>query len=407
MEITAARPRILFLAHLLPLPLDSGAQIKSYHTLQTLAANYDITLLAFVRSEEENQHIKNLRSFCVGGVQTVPIARSKARNITDAATALLTRNSFIVSRDHVPAMQKAVIERLTKQKYAAVHIDHLQMAQYVLPRRSGARLILDHHNIESVIIKRLSETTDSRAMRIYAAQEWPKLQRYEVGVCKQCDAVVTVTDEDATTLRLLAPELKNVTVVPIGVDGEYFCPLPRHESKTLLSIGTMHWQPNIDAIMWFYEAIYPLIKQQVPDVRLNIVGPKPPGRVSSLSISDRSVSVPGHVEDVRMPAEECAAFIVPLLAGGGMRVKILNALSMALPVVSTHVGAEGIAVTHEKDILIANNPEAFARACVRLINDPRLRAQLGDAGRQLVETRYSWNAVGRRLLSVYHHALTA
>ncbi len=400
------RPRLLFLAHLLPFPLDGGAKIKSYHTLRALASAYDITLLALIRTDDENQYLKDLKPFCTGGIQTVPIARSGVRNVADAAASLLLRQSFIVSRDHVPAMQKAVRARLDGHRFAAVHIDHLQMAQYVLPRRTGARLILDHHNIESMIIKRLAETTPSRAMRLYAAQEWPKLERYEANICKQCDAVLTVTEEDAITVRLLSPEVKSVTAIPIGVDGEYFCPLPRvRDSKTLLSIGTMSWQPNIDAIFWFTEAIYPLIKAQEPGVKLSVVGASPTGKVRSLALADPSISVPGYVDDVRETAEDCAAFIVPLLSGGGMRVKIVNALSMALPVVSTHIGAEGIAVTHEKDILIANNPENFARACVRLIRDPALRDKLGNAGRDLVEARYAWSAIGRLLLDTYQKAL--
>jgi len=402
----AVRPRLLFLAHLLPFPLDGGAKIKSYHTLRALASAYDVTLLAFIRTDDENQYLKDLKPFCAGGIQTVPIARSSVRNVADAAASLLMRQSFIVSRDHVLAMQKAVRARLDGQRFAAIHIDHLQMAQYVLPRRTGARLILDHHNIESMIIKRLAETTPSRAMRLYAAQEWPKLERYEANVCKQCDAVLTVTEEDAIAVRLMSPETKSVTAIPIGVDGDYFCPLPRVQgSKTMLSIGTMSWQPNIDSIFWFTEAIYPLIKAQEPGARLNVVGAKPTDKVRSLALADPSISVPGYVDDVRETAEDCAAFIVPLLSGGGMRVKIVNALSMALPVVSTHVGAEGIAVTHEKDILIANNPDNFARACVRLIREPGLRDKLGNAGRELVETRYAWSAIGRLLLDVYQRTL--
>ncbi len=109
----AVRPRLLFLAHLLPFPLDGGAKIKSYHTLRALAAAYDITLLAFIRTDDENQYLKDLKPFCTGGIQTVPIARSQVRNITDAAASLLLRQSFIVSRDHVPAMQRAVRARLT------------------------------------------------------------------------------------------------------------------------------------------------------------------------------------------------------------------------------------------------------------------------------------------------------
>ncbi len=406
--IGQSRPRVLFLAHLLPYPPDGGAKIKSYYTLRALAAAYDVTLIAFIRSEEEKQYLDELRPFCVGGIQTVPIVRSKAKNVTDAASALLTHRSFIVSRDRVPEMQKAVLDRLLNQRYDAVHIDHLQMAQYVLPRRSGAHLFLDHHNVESAIIKQLAATTDSRWTRLYASQEWPKLEKYEVGVCKQCDHVFTVTEEDAASLRALDVSLTNVSAVPIGVDGNYFAPVERlAASKTLLSIGTMYWQPNVDAILWFHERIFPMIKEKVPDVRLKIVGNKPVEKITGLALVDKSVMVTGYVEDVRPTAIDSAAFIVPLLSGSGMRVKILNAMSMALPVVSTRIGAEGIAATDGKNILIANSPENFSRYCVNLINDPNLRTEIGNGGRALVESLYSWAAISRRLLDTYARVLAA
>lgn len=400
--MTENRPRLLFLAHLLPFPLDGGAKIKSYHTLRALASVYDVTLVAFIRSEKENLHLKELRPYCVGGVQTVVIKRSKVKNILDAATSLLTRRSFIVSRDRVGEMRKIVRERLEKQRFNAVHVDHLQMAQYVLPRKTGARIVLDHHNIESTIIKRLSETSPSRWVRMYANWEWPKLERYEVDVCKQCDHIITVTEEDASILRAYAPGEMRVTAVPIGVDGEHYYPVDRDpESQTLLSIGTMFWQPNVEAIMWFYDTVWPLIKQQVPEARLNIVGNRPPMKIQGLAQADSYISVTGYVEDDRAPAPDCAAFIVPLLAGSGMRVKILNALSMELPIVSTRVGAEGIGVTDGQDILIANTPDKFAAQCVKLLRDPALRDKLGKAGRELVEKYYSWRAVERRLLDTY------
>lgn len=400
--MTESRPRLLFLAHLLPFPLDGGAKIKSYHTLRALASAYDVTLVAFVRSEKENLHLKELRPFCVGGVQTVVIKRSKVKNVLDAATSLLSRRSFIVSRDRVAEMRRIVRERLEKQRFEAVHIDHLQMAQYVLPRQTGARIILDHHNIESTIIKRLSETSPSRWVRMYAGWEWPKLERYEIDVCKQCDHVVTVTEEDASILRAYAPDQMRVTAVPIGVDGEHYYPITRDPaSQTLLSIGTMFWQPNVEAIMWFYDAVWPLVKQQVPDARLSVVGNRPPAKIQGLAQADPNISVSGYVEDDRAPASDCAAFIVPLLAGSGMRVKILNALSMALPIVSTRIGAEGIGVTDGKDILIANTPDKFAAQCVKLLREPALRDSLGEAGRELVEKYYSWGAVERRLLDTY------
>ncbi len=399
------RPALLFLAHLLPFPLDGGAKIKSYYTLRALAAEYDITLLAFVRSPAEREHLPALAPFCAGGMQTVLLPRSRVRNAKDALMALLTGRSFIVTRDRVGAMQQAVDALRRAKPFAAVHIDHLQMAQYALPRRGKARLLLDHHNVESVILKRLAQTTPSPAMQWYARQEWPKLERCEMEVCRAVDHVLTVTEEDAALLRTLAPDLANATAVPIGVDLDYFRPAPPcPQSRTLLSIGTLYWPPNVDGLLWFHRYVYPLIQTQAPHVRLTLAGAKPVGSIRALA-ADLSVSVLGWIEDVRPLALDCAAFIVPLLSGSGMRVKILNALAMGLPVVSTTVGAEGIAATDGEDILLADTPQAFADACLRLLNDPALREELGAAGRRLVEQRYGWDATGARLLAVYHETL--
>ncbi|MBV9848276.1 MAG: glycosyltransferase [Armatimonadetes bacterium] len=400
------KPRVLFLAHLLPYPLDGGAKIKSYYTLRKLAEAYEVTLLAFVRSEDEKRHTAPLRDLCAGGIETVLIRRSRIKNVWDAARLLLLRRSFIVGRDQVGAMARAVRARLGGGRYGVVHIDHLQMAQYVLPRRTAAELILDHHNVESQIIERMADTTQSRAMRWYANKEWPKLQRYELEVCRAVDQVLTVSAEDARTLHRLAPDLKNLTPVPIGVDGDYFRPVPRSsESRTLLSIGTMDWPPNVESLLWFYGSVYPQIRAAVPDVKLNIVGADPVDKIRRLAREDKSVSVSGYVQDVRPTAADCAAFIVPLRSGSGMRVKILNAMAMALPVVSTTVGVEGIAATHRKDILVADTPDEFARECIRLLRDPERGTEIGAAARKLVEEHYSWEAIGKELLAVYDHVL--
>ena len=400
------KPRVLFLAHLLPYPLDGGAKIKSYYTLRKLAEKYEVTLLAFVRSEDEKKHMIPLRDLCAGGIETVIIHRSKVKNVVDAARMLPSRKPFIVGRDHVGAMTKAVRTRLGGRRYDAIHIDHLQMAQYVLPRRTPAKLILDHHNVESQIIERMADTTPSKAMRWYADREWPKLQRYELEVCQAVDRVLTVSIEDKHLLQKLEPALKNITVVPIGVDGKHYQPVPRYEDpKTLLSIGTMYWPPNVEAILWFYNSVYPQIKSQVSDVKLNIVGAEPDDKILRLAKEDKSVKVPGYVADDRTVASDCAAFIVPLRSGSGMRVKILNAMAMALPVVSTTVGAEGIAATHKKDILVADTSDAFAQECVKLLRDPAYAAGIAAAGRKLVEEYYSWEAVGTELLNIYDFVL--
>ncbi len=404
----APRPSLLFLAHLLPWPLEGGGQIKSYHTLRILSGAYDVTLLAFIRRPEEQKNVEPLRPFC-REIRTVLLERSKARDALGAARALAARRSFLVGRDDAPAMRAAVREALGARRHAAVHVDHLQMAQFV-PAGAGApwRVVLDHHNIEHRIPRRMAETPGANpAVRWYAAREWPKLRDFEVAACRRADLVLTVSDEDRAGLLLLAPDLGGKTAaVPIGVDVDFFRAVERKpDSKTLLSIGTMYWPPNVDSMLYFCADVLPKIKEKAPGVRLNIVGAKPTAAVRALAETDPAVTVTGSVPDVRPWAADCGAFVVPLRSGSGMRVKILNAMAMGLPVVSTTIGAEGIEVTDGENILLADGAQDFAEATVRVLSDPALAARIAEGGRRLMAERYSWERVGERLLSLYARAV--
>jgi polysaccharide biosynthesis protein PslH len=402
--MSVAKSRLLFLAHLLPWPLEGGGQIKSYHTLRILASQYDVTLFAFIRSEKERENIAPLLPLCSGGVETVLLPRGKARDVRIALSSLLTGRSFLIQRDDSPEMRHKIHAAISSKKFAALHIDHLQIAHLVPENTAGCRVILDNHNIEYRIPQRIAETPGGNPLiRWYAGTEWPRLRSFEQQTVRRTDHTFTVSEEDAVGLRELAPESKErISAVPIGVDLDYFHIATRKpHSKTLLSIGTMYWPPNVDAMLYFYAEIWPKIKARTPDARLNIVGARPTEAIRALGENDAAIHVTGLVPDVRPYAEDCAAFIVPLRSGSGMRVKILNAMSMGLPVVSTTIGAEGIEVTHEQDILLADGSEAFAEAVLRLITEPGLGERLGAAGRQLMEERYSWEAVGRGLLATY------
>jgi len=393
------RPAILFLAHLLPWPLSGGGQIKSYHTLQILSRRYDVSLLAFIRRADEEQNVAPLAPFC-REARTVPLQRSRLRDGGVAVSSLLAGRSFLIARDDAPAMHRAVREILRVGRFEAIHVDHLQMAQFV-PGDFEGRVVLDHHNIEHRIPQRMAQTSGNPLLRAFAAREWPRLRRFELAACRRADRVLVVSDEDRDGLIALAPDLGNrVETVPIGVDTNYFGVVKRKaDSKTLLSIGTMYWPPNVDSMLYFCREILPGIKRQVPDVRLNIVGAKPTPAITALA--DETVTVTGSVPDVRPWAEDCGAFVVPLRAGSGMRVKILNALAMGLPVVSTTIGAEGIAITDNENILLADGPDAFAQTTIRLLRDGELAARIAAGGRRLMAEQYAWDRVGDRLLGVY------
>ncbi len=402
-----ALPRILFLAHLLPWPLQGGGQIKSYNTLRTLASKHEVRMLAFIRSEQEREYIAPLEPLCAGGIDTVLLPRGKARDAVKALEALVRRKSFLISRDDSDPFRQLVLKHLrVPDAFQAVHVDHLQMMQFVPPRayNPAVKVVLDNHNIEFFIPKRLAEDTHSNPlMRLYARQEWPKLRNFERNAVRRADLTLAVSNEEVAGLReLAASQADRIIAVPIGVDIDYFAPVPRKPTScTLLSIGTMYWPPNVDAMLYFYREIWPKVKAKVPNVTLNIVGMKPTATIRALPTRDAAIHVTGSVPDVRPYAEDCGAFIVPLLSGSGMRVKVLNALSMGLPVVSTTVGAEGIRVTHGENILLADTPEEFSEAIIRLLKEPQLGERLGKSGRELMETHYSWDVVAPQLLQAY------
>ncbi len=401
-----SRPKLLFLAHLLPWPLEGGGQIKSYHFLKALAEDFDITLAAFIRSESERASAEPLRALCTGGIELVTLPRGKTRDLALAGRSLLTRSSFLIGRDDCAPMHRAVSQLVSQKNFAALHVDHLQMASYVPAETRGAKIVLDQHNVEHRIPQRLAETRKNPLIRAFLAAEWRQMRDFERGALRRADLTIAVSDEDRQVLQELAGTRSDTMVtVPIGVDTTYFGDVQWEPGGTqLLSIGTMYWPPNVDAALYFYREIFPKIRRQMPDANLCFVGPKPTAEVLALA-SDPAVSVTGLVPDIRPWAQKCGAFIVPLRSGSGMRVKILNAMAMGVPIVSTTVGAEGIEVTDGEDILLADAPEAFAEAALRVLTDPVLARRLASGGRALMERLYSWEIVGASLRATYRELL--
>ncbi|MGI6296552.1 MAG: glycosyltransferase family 4 protein [Armatimonadota bacterium] len=330
----------------------------------------------------------------------VDLKRTKISQLADLTASIITGRSFIINRDYRSQMQQAIREAIAAFKPDVIHIDHLQMAQFV-DFNGPYKVVLDNHNVESLIIERIAQTAENLPMRTYAAFEWPKLRKYELDICRRSDLVLMVSEQDVRSLKSLDDRLKSVQAVPIGVDVQHFQPIERMQgSQNILSIGTMHWPPNIDSMLYFYREILPLVSQQVPDCSLTIAGQKPVDSILALA-EDKRVNIIGYVDDDRQLSRQCGVFIVPLRSGSGVRVKILNALAMGLPVVSTSIGAEGLAVNSGEHLLIADTPDDFANAVTKILTDREMADKLGANGRRLVCEKYSWERVGQRLLSLY------
>ncbi|MCB9453839.1 MAG: glycosyltransferase [Anaerolineaceae bacterium] len=392
--------RVLLLTQVLPYPPDSGPKVKTYYVLKYLAEKHDVTLVSFVRETDKPEHVAHLRELCQR-VITVPITRSPVRDLLFLGKSLLTGQPWMMLRDERPEMRAALAELAAETTFDVVHADQLNMGQYALPFTNSHK-VLDLHNALWVLYKRLSETqSPTNPMKYILLRDWRLLKRYEGALCRAFDAVTAVSTEDKAALEA-AGARKDITVIPIAVDTAEQTQVNRHPSGPhIIHIGTMYWPPNIDGINWFLDEIYPLVKQRVPDVRCTLIGARPPASIVERGEQDPSLTVTGYVEDPLPYFEDADMMVVPLLAGGGMRVKILNALSQGIPMVSTTVGCEGIAVTHNDDILVADAPADFAEACVQLVTDAELNARITASGRRTVENTYDYHQACRPLDAIY------
>ena len=408
--------KILFLTQVLPYPLFGGAKIRAYYVLRYLAERHQVTLVSFVRDDDGEADVAHLRQFC-HAVHTVPISRSSLKNGRSLLESLARGKSLIILRDQLPEMERMVKSLVEKTSYDAIHADQTSMAQYALFARNignqkkQPRILLDQHNALYLVVKRQARY-ERGMMRLLWKREARLLSRYESNLLREFDEIVTVTANDRDALLDLLAETErikkqdHVTTVPICVDPANNPLLSRSEpSAKIVHLGTMFWPPNIEAVLWFANEILPRIIKDVPTVSFVIAGKNPPNEVKALvsseSIISKHIQVSGFLADPMPLLASSKVFVVPLLAGGGMRVKILDAWQWGIPVVSTTIGAEGILNQPGENILLADNPEAFANAVIRILTQSDLADRLRKNGRVWVEKHFDWRKVYRRLDAIY------
>lgn len=410
--------RILFLTQVLPYPLDAGPKIRQYHMLRHIGNSHQVTLVSFVRPDDSAEAMEHLGSIC-HAVYPIPMRRSLWRNVRAGVKGLVTGMPMVIARDEIDGMLSTLRRLVQETAFDAIHADQLSMAGYgqmaaqlSTPHRPAT--VLDEHNAIYLLARRMARLETNRLRQAITAREARAFARYEATMCRAYDAVLTVTDEDREHLLALFPpdELERLTgkfsAVPICVDPQQVSPVAHTDGgePTVLHLGTMFWPPNVAGVLWFAREVLPLVHQQVPEARFAVVGKNPPPEVQALA-SDPRIEVTGYVADPLPYLEAANAFVVPLHAAGGMRVKILDAWLWGLPIVSTPIGAEGIKIQDGENLLLAEDAPAFARATIRLLADPELNGQLRVNGRAWVENNYAWQTVYRQVDEVYDRLLGA
>jgi glycosyltransferase involved in cell wall biosynthesis len=394
---------ILFLSNVLPYPLDAGPKVRSYYVLRYLAQYHRVTLLAHTRVGDTPAAIEHLRSFC-HAVHPVPITRSRVCDAHHLASSLVRAKSFLVLRDDLASMRAAIVDVSAQQHFDAVHADQLSTAHYALAL-ANLRRVLDQHNAVWTIVERLARNEAFLPKRWFLRRETRLLQRHEAAMGQVFDQVITVTEQDRRALEFPdAPTRAPMLTIPICIDPDDSVPVKRNaKAQNIACVGGMFYPPNVDGVLWFARQVLPRVWSDLPHTKFFIVGARPARELVRLGEHEPRIVVTGYVADTTPYLADSAAFVVPLRAGGGMRVKILDAWARALPVVTTTIGCEGISVRHGENVLVADTPDAFAQAIIQLLRDPTAADQLARAGRAWVETAYNWRTVYRAFDAIYPH----
>lgn len=423
--------RILFLTPQLPYPPHQGTTLRNYNLIANLASRHEIHLLSFVHSLDEIDRVTPLHQHCRNIIPVLAPRRSPWKRFLSLFLSPLPDMALRLPSAEFRAELRSCLER---EPFDVVQIEGIEMARHWmlevgnwkldcgtgLPtsnvRRQTSNIqypisIFDDHNAEYVLQQRAFETDIRQPRRwiaaLYSLIQWKKLSRYEARVCRLADRVVAVSEADKQALQRLVPGLE-VTVIPNGVDTEFYSDqflMTKSQLVidhcSLVFTGKMDFRPNVDAVVWFCQEVLPLIRTQMPDVHFYIVGRSPHPRVLRLA-EDPAVTVTGRVDDVRPYIAGASVYVVPLRIGGGTRLKVLEAMAMGKPIVSTSLGCEGFeGLVSGRELLLANTPEAFARQVIELLDDASQRERLGQAARRFVEERYDWRLIVPRLEQIY------
>lgn len=376
---------ILFLSRWFPYPPSNGSKLRIYNLLRGLGQHHNVTLISFIDQPDRQPAVEALHAYCreVHTIPWKPFTRQSRR----AQVGFLSSNPRSVIDTFSPAMRHQIEKALATQSYDVVVASQFDMAVYS-PYFRGLPALFEE--VELGVLYERFACAPTLLQRIRAGLTWLKHRRYLTSLFRYFRVCTVVSNRERQLLSTLTPDPQFVAVIPNGVDLTGYQTIPRRpQPDTLVFTGSFGYLPNYEAMVWFLSEVYPRIQAQMPQVRLFITGdhenrPLPPAS---------NVTLTGFVDDVRPLIAGAGVSIAPLHTGGGTRLKILEAMALGTPVVATAKGAEGLEVQTGTHLLIADTPEAFAQATLRLLQERELRRQLVTQAHHLISTRYDWQVL--------------
>jgi sugar transferase (PEP-CTERM/EpsH1 system associated) len=386
--------KILIIDEELPYPPNTGKRIRSFNLARRIARFHDVHYLAYGSSNSKSFRIFQKEKLNPIVVQNRIPEKSGILFYIRLAINLFSPYPYIVSSHHSSAFSK-----IFKAAVDDIHPDLIicewsPYSIYVKNITSSKKLIVAH-NIEHRIWQRYYENEKNIFKKWYIKKQWIKVKKFEQSAAGWVNAATSVSDIERLELLEMNQSLIAETIEN-GVDLEYFAGNDEESNNSMVFVGSMNWRPNQDAIAYFVNEIFPIIKQEIPDATATFVGQNPPPHISQLNKIE-GINIVGQVDDVRPYIRKAAVYVVPLRIGGGTRLKIIEAFAMEKAVVSTSIGAEGLDIAEGENIVIADSPEKFAMEIMKLFGDQKRRQNLGKAGRHLVEEKYGWDKIADKL----------
>lgn len=397
--IRAATMKILMLTPYLPYPLLSGGQIRTYNLLKKLALQHQVTLFALIKEESERQFIPELEKYC----QKVRVFKrsNKPFTLRNIFKTGFSPYPFLVIRNLTDETKQAVVQELKQETYDLIHAETF----YMMPNipRTQIPILLVEQTIEYLGYESFAGTTRFFFLRPLLKIDIAKIRRWEEHYWHSCTKLITMSDEDREFINQTLHDPNKIEVVSNGVDTQWFAQKKKKLPKdpTILSVGTFNWLPNVEAVKFLVNNIWPIVKTALPSAKLWIVGNAPTREVFAFQQKDSSITVTGGIPDIRDAFSGAHVLLAPVFSGKGTRYKILEAMASRTPIVATPTAVEGLRVENGKHVLVGKNAKELASLTLRLLSDEKLQQTLASNGKQFVDQNFDWLQISQKLDKIY------
>jgi sugar transferase (PEP-CTERM/EpsH1 system associated) len=381
--------KILFIANRFPYPPFRGDKLKIYNLAKRIAQHHELHLITFAENKDDLKYLPELQKIFT---KTIIVDLPKWKSVLNVGIGMLGSKPLQVNYFKSGKFKRELSLLLKNNEYDAIHVQHLRMAQYAMDLKSDFR-ILDLPDAFSLYWQRRKSVARSLPSRILDNIESARVLKYEKLILQAFDLNLVCSQEDLKFLKD-KHKIEHIRLLPNGVDTDKFHP-QNHDythAHTLLFTGNMDYDPNVDAVLYFVEQIFPTIVKTFPNVKFVIAGQRPIDKVKSLH-NGKNIEVTGFIPELSDMYNQASVVVAPLRFGAGTQNKVLEAMAMGIPVVCSHIGFEGLGIQDGEGAFMRKDADTFAQQVITLLSDESLRLSTGQKGIEVIQNNFSWDKV--------------